>query len=272
MTFAHVGSNLDLRGAILAYVNLSGASVAGDLRLGTPQGKPAIWETENGDPGALNLHNTHIVNLIDTTHAWPREGHLHLNGFTFDNLGSFIGESGSQMLSRGVMWWDDWTRLDPEYSPTPYAQLAAAFTNMGDDNAANEIRYLGRVRERENERGLAWVWSTYLQYVRGFGIGGYTLRIIFWVFAISFLGALYLRMRVKWVRVNPHGFAWCFGASLTRLLPVIEINKEFTDFFNDPNRERLTSWQSFIFNMIGIMGWILGGSVAATVASLNQGS
>ena len=39
-----------------------------------------------------------------------------------------------------------------------------------------------------------------------------------------------------------HGFVWCFGASLARLLPVIEINKEFTEFFNDPKRECLTSW------------------------------
>jgi hypothetical protein len=30
--------------------------------------------------------------------------------------------------------------------------------------------------------------------------------------------------------------------SACRLLPGIEINKEFTEFFNDPKRERLTSW------------------------------
>jgi hypothetical protein len=34
-----------------------------------------------------------------------------------------------------------------------------------------------------------------------------------------------------------HGPIWCFGASLARLLPVIEINKEFTEFFNDPNAD-----------------------------------
>ena len=34
-----------------------------------------------------------------------------------------------------------------------------------------------------------------------------------------------------------HGFVWCFGASLAPLLPVIEINREFTEFFNDPKRE-----------------------------------
>jgi hypothetical protein len=78
-----------------------------------------------------------------------------------------------------------------------YAQLAAALTSAGDRDAANEIRYLGRVRERETEKGLAYVWSGFLQWVAGFGIGTYTFRALYWVIGISFLGALYLKTRVK---------------------------------------------------------------------------
>jgi hypothetical protein len=44
------------------------------------------------------------------------------------------------------------------------------------------------------------------------------------------------------------GPSWCFRASLSRLLPVLEINKEFSEFFNDPKRERLKGWQSFALN------------------------
>jgi hypothetical protein len=51
---------------------------------------------------------------------------------------------------------------------------------------------------------------------------------------------------------------------------VIEINKEFTDFFNDPGRTRLTSWQSFVFSVIGIVGWVLGAILIAAVAGLTQ--
>ena len=43
-------------------------------------------------------------------------------------------------------------------------------------------------------------------------------------------------------REKPRGAVWCFGASLSRLLPGIELNKEFADFFNDPNRENLKPW------------------------------
>jgi hypothetical protein len=53
---------------------------------------------------------------------------------------------------------------------------------------------------------------------------------------------------------------------------VIEINKEFTEFFNDPNRERLTGWQTFIFSVIGIVGFVLGAILLAAVSGLTQGS
>ena len=138
MVFAHVGGNLDLRGATLAGLDLSGASIAGDLRLGGSH-QPAVWAGNEAEPGALNLRNTHIGNLMDEKNAWPTKGHLHLDGFTFAHLGGFAGETGREMRARGMDWWDNWARRDPDYSPAPYAQLAAALTNAGDRDAANEI-------------------------------------------------------------------------------------------------------------------------------------
>lgn len=168
-------------------------------------------------------------------------------------------------------WWDkNWARRDRDYSPAPYAQLAAALTNAGDRDAANEIRYLGRVRERETENGWSYIWSGLLQYVAGFGIGTYTFRVLYWVIVITILGALYLKESVKGVREARHGFIWCLGASLSRLLPVIEINKEFSDFFNDPKRERLTGFQSAVFSIIGMIGFVLGAVLVAAVSGLTQ--
>jgi uncharacterized protein YjbI with pentapeptide repeats len=272
---AKIAGKLDLCGATIASLDLSDASIARDFKVGEPA---AVWKGENDEPGDLNLRNTHIGNLMDVPEAWPEaytdpaKGHLHLDGFTFGHLGGYSGGAAEKMRERGPKWWDDWARRDPNYSLTPYSQLAAALTAQGDRDAANEILYLGREREREIQRGFAWLWSGYLQYVRGFGIGVYSLRIFYLVLLISLLGALYLRTRVKWVLDNHRGFAWCFGASLTRLLPIFEINKEFTDFFNDPKRERLTSWQSFIFNMICITGWVLGAALVAAISTLTQSS
>jgi hypothetical protein len=53
---------------------------------------------------------------------------------------------------------------------------------------------------------------------------------------------------------------------------VIEINKEFTKFFNDAEPNGLTGWRSFIFSAIGIVGLALGAALAAAVAGLTQGS
>jgi hypothetical protein len=192
MVFAHVGGNLDLRGANLAGLDLSGASVAKDLRLGGAY-KSAVWTGKNGDRGALNLRNAHVGNLMDAKDAWPAQGQLHLNGFSFNHLGGFAGDTGPEMRWRGMDWWDNWARRDPNYSPAPYAQLAAALTSLGDRDAANEIRYLGREREREEARRQhnfgGWLFRTALCYVAGYGIGTYTFRVVWWVLAFSFAGA-----------------------------------------------------------------------------------
>jgi uncharacterized protein YjbI with pentapeptide repeats len=197
LVFAHIGNALDLRGATLAGLDLSGALIAGDLALGEP-GKPALWTGKNGEPGALNLHNAQIGNLMDAKDAWPAKGQLHLDGFRFGHLGGVKGETGPEMRARGMDWWDkNWAQLDTEYSPAPYAQLAAALTSVGDHDAANEIRFLGRVRERETESGLAYIWSGAIQYVAGFGIGIYTFRVLYWVIGISFAGAALLWMTAR---------------------------------------------------------------------------
>jgi hypothetical protein len=106
-------------------------------------------------------------------------------------------------------------RLDPNYSPASYAQLATAFTNSGDPDAANKIRYLGR---------------------------------------------------------ETRGAIWCFCASLAQLLPVIPINKELTEFFNDPERTRLKGWQVFAFSTLGVVGLALGTILLVAVSGLTRSS
>ncbi|MCI0601079.1 MAG: hypothetical protein L0Y50_10410 [Beijerinckiaceae bacterium] len=262
-----IGGNLDLRGAALADLDLSGATVAAELQLGAYKTK-----TWTGDKG-LTMRNTHTGNLQDDKDAWPEKGRLQLDGFSVGRLSGYGEDTGPTKRPGEMKWWDEhWARLDPGYSPAPYAQLAAALETAGDRGAADHIRYLGRVRERETESGLAYIWSGAVQYVAGFGIGTYTFRVLWWVIGISLLGAVYLKTRVKGVRDGGHGFFWCFGSSLARLLPVIEINKEFSDFFNDPKRERLTGWQSVIFSAMGIVGFVLGAILIAAVSGLTKGS
>lgn len=109
-------------------------------------------------------------------------------------------------------------------------QLAAALTSAGDRDAANKIRYLGREREREaawNQHNWGpWLCWSVLSYGFGYGIGLRPLLVIFWVLVFSAIGAAILWHTVPTTRSPDRGKLWCFGASLARLLPVIEISKE----------------------------------------------
>jgi hypothetical protein len=265
MAFARIGGNLDISGTTLGELNLFGASIAGELRLGNLDRPPLAmqWLSERGEPGRLILRNTTVANLTDTKYAWPQEGYLYLDGFSFARLGSHAGEA----RARSMKEWDEWIRRDRDYSPVPYEKLTAALVAAGDRDAADEMRYLGRVRQHESERNwVSWISSGFLRYVAGFGIGHYTFIVLIWVFSITVLGGLYLWKCVP--ETSLHGRIWCCGATLNRLLPVIEINKEFTEFFNDPRRERLTHRESFAFSLIGIVGWLLGLILIAAVAGL----
>ena len=147
MAFANIGGNLDLRNATLADADFSGASVAGELRLGGLK-FPHCRRGSGTPPDVLNLRNAKVGNLMVASDALTTPQRLRLDGFSFGRLGGYEGDTEPQQRPRATKWWDDWARLDSDYSPTPYAQLAAAFTNSGDRDAANDIRYLDRARQR----------------------------------------------------------------------------------------------------------------------------
>ena len=276
MVVARIGRTLALPDATLAGLNLSGAWIDGDFVLTRMRMSPIEGQLFNGRTAGLVLWNTRVGSLVDTQDAWPMAGQLYLDGFSFAHLGGYEGETAPQMRDRGMAWWDAWARRDSTYSPSPYTQLAAAFTAMGDQSGANEIRFRGRVRERET-RCAEHAWASCisllaLEYVAGYGIGSYTFQIGYWVFDLSLIGAWMLWRFVPAARQCHRGRLWCCGASVSRLLPLIEINKEFTDFFNDPDRRRLNGWQTVAFSLLHLAGWVLGAIWTAAVSGWARSS
>ena len=273
MPFAHVGGNVDLRGASLADVDLSGASVAGELRIDGQ--KLAACPKSSGDPDVLNLRNAKVGNLLVADDALTAPRRLRLDGFAFAHFGGFEGDTKSQLRARSIEWWDRWARLDPDYSPTPYAQFAAAFTNSGHRDAASDIRYLGRERERETACKESWLRGSCLLHtalgsVAGYGIGSHTFVVLRWVLVFWLAAAALLWWTVPAARHK--GAIWCFCASLAQLLTVIPINKELTEFFNDPERTRLKGWQVFLFSALGVVGLALGAILLLAVSGLTHSS
>jgi hypothetical protein len=272
MALAHVGGNLDLRGASFSDIDLTGASVAGELRL---DGQKSESCPNNGELDVLNLRNAKIGELRVANDLLTASRRLNLDGFSFGHAGGFEGDTKPQQRERSMKWWDKWARLDPDYSPTPYAQLAAAFTNSGNRDAANDIRYLGREREREAACKESWLGGscllqTALGSVAGYGIGSHTFIVIPWVLGFWLVGVALLWWTVPAAKHN--GAIWCCCASLAQLLPVIPINKELTAFFDDPGRKRLKGWQVFVFSALGVVGLGLGTILLIAVSGLTHSS
>jgi hypothetical protein len=221
----------------------------------------------------LDLRNAHVGGLSDNENSWPEVGRLRLDGFSFAHLGGYEGYSGAEMLSRGAKWWDrSWARLDTVVASSVYEQLAAAFTAAGDRDAADEIHYREQVRADEGKSGWAYIRSGLLRVFAGYGIGSYMFRALGWALGLSVLGALILRYCVQGVVDERHGFLWCFGASVNRLLPVVNLKKDFSDFFDNHWRNMFAPWQEVFFTVLAVLGWLLGLIVVAAIATITHGA
>jgi hypothetical protein len=264
MPQAQLGGNLDFGGANLAVVDLRSASIVGEMRLGD-RSSMVGWLPPNGETDYIDLRNARVGSLSDNKYSWPRR--LHLGGFTFSRLGGFDGDSEVEMLARGPRWWETWLRLDPSAS---YEQFAAAFAAFGYRNEADDIRYLNEVRTDEIDGGS--IGRYVARYVGGYGIGSYAFRSVYWALILSLIGAGILRLRVPGVAAAGHGLVWCVGASLNRLLPVLNLKKEFADFFDNPGLNKFTRWQDLFFTFLGMFGWMVSAFVIAAMATITHGS
>jgi hypothetical protein len=151
--------------------------------------------------------------------------------------------------------------------------LAKELDSSGQSDEAADIRFFKREKERHracsNYEISSCIGLTALSLVAGFGIGGYIFRVLYWVLGFSLLGVIVLFFSRA---AREKGLVWCIGASFDRLLPVMTLNKEFEEFFNDPGRERLRGWQIAFFSVIAILGWVLGLFLVAAMTGLTQRS
>lgn len=299
LSFAQLGGNLDFGGADLASLDLHGASIVGEMRLGDQDQNSTVgWapkertklddkanskDKANSNNGALskdgaesddgatsiNLRGAHIGSLSDNKDSWPRG--LSLEGFTFARLG---GDSDGELTKRGgVDWWDRNFARRNDSGTSPYEQLAAALAAVGERDAADVIRYDEQVRADEHVgHWLHQGWRWLLRWGAGYGIGSYMFRALYCALVFSLVGAAYLKFRVKGVALGNHGFWWCFGASLNQFLPGVTLKQEFKDFFDKPKLNEFTPGQDFFFVALAALGWVLGAIVIAAFATITRGS
>ena len=256
---------------------------------------PSIWTL--GDPSSqiprcsgpryswpkLILRNVHVDILQDSVDAWPPT--VDLEGLHYDRLGGANATPDTDMRSRLIEQWTDWLGRNSTYSSQPYTQLASVLIAAGRREMAEAVLFAGHERERSDiwtRRDVgswrwlthdfpSWLWLTFFGLVAGYGIGLYTFRVLWWVIGLTVLGTLLLSLSPY---AKERSLSWRLGASLHRLLPIVELNKEFKDFFDnthEPDKPlKLHPWQMAFFAGVALAGWVLGFFLLAAMGGLTQ--
>ena len=231
----------------------------------------------------LSLRNAHVTNFQDTKDVWPFT--IDLEGFQYDRLGGIQkGRRGDDIHNRTSEEWTDLLARQLDYSPQPYTQLGAALTASGQREEAENVEYFRRDRQRYEifvrhpPYSLSWFWSdlppwllfTAYKWVTGYGIGLHSFFVLVWLGGLTLLGWVVLLIRAE---SRERGVFWSLGAAFNRLLPVVELTKDFKDYFdNQPDPvtgcRPLKGWQMVFFILLAIAGWILGFFLLASIGVL----
>ena len=197
------------------------------------------------------------------------------------------------MRRRDVRWYSDWLNRDQSYSPQPYEHLARVLRDTGDPQKADAILYAGRERARKEARKRRqfgrWSGLTMLNLTMGYGLGYRYFRVVWWLIAITVVGALVLAKSMPadkldipaWLTSAPiavvasppesallrYDLSDLLFASLDQLLPIVELDKSHDRLFS---ADMLPRWSRYWFYVQSIFGYLLGSFLVAGLAGLTQ--
>jgi hypothetical protein len=255
LIFAKIGQNLELAGGTFGnQVDMTGARISGEFRLGSARHPPAIWLAG----ATLILRNAGVDSIQDLSDAWPAR--LDLNGFIYQSLGGINAAEKDPILERPAAWFKTWLAKQGRYAAQPYEQLASCLRNNGKNEMATAIRYAGSEREREESSGW-WrrLWLIPFKYSVGYGYRPW--RALGWAAALVLLGAEVLQISGEGLRNNmPYGLAYSFDM----LLPIVKLREWHY-------KVDLMGWARYYFYGHKIMGYLLASFLIAGLSSLRAG-
>jgi hypothetical protein len=243
LTFAQIGSNLDLTAGIFESVDLTGSVIGAEIRLASQNESahmPMVWYAP--DKAKLTLRNVRAGALQDLPEAWPDV--VDLEGFTYARLGGFLlgpdpraAAAASEraglppqqenIANREVSLFIDWLSKQRSYSPQPYRQLATVLEESGQPDKAKRVLFAGKLREMGNRDFMTAAWLVLQLIFTGFGF--YPWISIFWVAGLVAFGA-WLFGRDKAIQARGYGLGERIFYSLDMLLPVIELRYDHYTF------------------------------------------
>ena len=277
-----IGQHLDLAGNEFASIDLSSTVVGGDLRLEPDSNHDDIYDFTTSVEGALVLRSTHVSVVQDENARIPKSGQafkawppsLDLLGFQYDRFGD----------TRNFVWADTWltnarattkiANLDDDLMFQPDRSLSAYFKSIGDDDTADDILIRAkdlelRLNKEECEKTgsykncLRTAQLFLLKYGINYGLARWSLFVLAWSLFFTSLGFAVL----SYYRTdNPAG--WRFFASLNRLIPVLDLRKDYKDFFDDP--KSMKEWQAYYFLFHSVIGYVLALFIVSAFSGIIQ--
>ena len=255
LIFASIESNIVLGGATLHVLDLSGATIGGELRM--TEANSVRWK--NG--GSISMLNTHVGALVEISASWPEQ--VRSEGFVFSQLGGFGDTAEDAVFRRNAA---DYSWLDggENGSLQPYEHLASILRKAGNNGVANDVLFDGKQSQQRQAwadgRLGAWAWLALFQIVIGYGyrfVNAFYLSLAFLLVGCSV--ALSQRQERDNCRtIGPTGF-WF---SVDYLLPVVELNGAH---FEDVKLNRIARCY-FYFHRL--MGYVLVLFVVAGLSGL----
>ncbi len=245
LPFIRVGGSVDVGGATLTALNLSGATVGKDFALGGG-GNPVRWVGSTDSDGRtrgpwMSLWNASVGGLVDDTESWPDSLQTVMRDFTYERL-TPLGNDGQGIGQvRDADWYVDWLARDSSGSFQPYRQLARVLASYGADGEARTVLVAGRERHRKQ---MPW-WSLerwglfVLRWTIRYGYGPGEFRALLWALLFALIGGT-----IAWHK----GMPWCHGLwySIDMLLPGIQ--------FSEGHRE-LPGWPRYYFRAHRLVGY-----------------
>ena len=113
----------------------------------------------------IDLQFARIGRLRDDEQSWPKKNNINLDGFIYHKLGT---DDNIKVL-KDAKTRLKWLRLQPEFFPQTYEQLAEVLRKEGDTDAATEILIHKERDNREKLNRLGKFWNRFLDITIAYG-------------------------------------------------------------------------------------------------------
>lgn len=254
---AKIGGGLDISNSKLSFLDLTGAKIRGEFRLGSSFHPQPKW----GDKGKLILLNTAVGALQDLKESWPDK--IELTGFTYSRLGGFGVDPQKSMAERDISWLKEWLEKQKHYSPQPYEQLGKILREAGYSKKAKDILFEGKKREQEEAFG-SWLNWFNLALQRTFvGYGYRYLRTFGWFIGLVLLGA-----SILWVNeqsIIADNWLDRIFYSLDKLLPIVKLSEIHYLINREPS-----GFTKYYFYFHTLFGFVLASYLIAGLSGITK--